>query len=127
MNRGAHALAIVALVLLLASCTIEVPSFSSGDAVLYEAGCPIREWNLSSTQLNHLNKWLAERRSGWRPTPVNYVPSLLLTLHRGDSVSTVNITSTYVVVKNSSQSLSYEQAFTEADLSTLRRELSEGA
>jgi hypothetical protein len=127
VNCGIRALTIVALVLLLASCTIEIPRFSSGDAVLYEEGSPIREWNLSSAQLNHLNKWLAEHRSGWRPTPVNYAPSLLLMLHGSDHDASVNVAPTYVVVTDSSLSLSYEQAFTEADLSTLRRALTEGA
>jgi len=109
----------------LVSCSIDIPRFTSGDASLYEASRPIHQWNLTAPQLNHLNQWLAEHRAGWRPTPANFVPSLLLTLRAGDQMSTVNIHPTFVVVTLSS--LSYEQRFTEAQLSELRQGLTESA
>ena len=109
----------------LVGCSIETPRFTSGDASLYEAGRPVHEWKLSPIQLNHLNEWLTQHRDGWRPTPANFVPSLLLTLRGGDQASTVNIHPTFVVVTVSS--LSYEQRFSEAELSVLRQVLITGA
>src|SRR5205814_990951 len=109
----------------LVSCSIETPRFTSGDASLYEAGRPIRKWQLSAIELDHLNEWLAQHSTGWRPTPANFVPSLLLTLRGGDQAATVNIHPTFVVVTVSS--LSYEQRFSEAELSVLRRVLGASA
>lgn len=111
---------VVALVLassVLASRTIENPVYTSCDASQYDAGRLIKEWKLSASQLNYLNRWLADHRTGWHPTPANYAPSLLLTLHGGNHVSTVNINPTFVVVTDSP--LSYMRAFTEAELSML--------
>ena len=68
---------------------------------------------------------LTQHRDGWHPTPANFVPSLLLTLRGGDQASTVNIHPTFVVVTVSS--LSYEQRFSEAELSVLRQVLITGA
>src|SRR5690242_9643946 len=98
----------------LVGCSIDPPKFTSGDASLYEAGRSIHEWKLTAPQLNQLNEWLDQHRSGWRPTPANFAPSLLLTLRAGDQMSTVNIYPTFVIVTVSS--LSYEQRFGEAQL-----------
>jgi hypothetical protein len=72
------AVLLVTIVLVLGGCQVETPVLHSAKVKQFEKGREVRTWSLTDAQLQTVSEWLAERKSGWAPTPATFVPSLIV-------------------------------------------------
>jgi hypothetical protein len=70
------AVVVATIVLVLAGCQVETPVLRSAKVKQFEKGREVRTWSLTDDQLQTASEWLAERKSGWAPTPATFVPAL---------------------------------------------------
>jgi hypothetical protein len=120
--RITQAITGVALSIILASCTLEVPKPTTVQVTIYKNGKPEPSANtLSQSQQNKLAGWLEKYNSGWSKSYASYVPVIEVRITHADrSVSVLNVRNTNHVIAygNFGQ---YEQEFNSTAMSELRQ------
>jgi len=112
MRFGKYIILVVALC--LTACSLEIPSISSGDVVVYENGHVLKSSQLSASNAAAVSAWLRKNSSGWQnyiATPSAQVSAKLVATDR--TRVDLYILGTTVIVNfretQSSQSFSTEQ------------------
>jgi hypothetical protein len=106
------------LCVLLVACDLDAPKLASASVTIYQAGQPLRSWQLSRAQLASLDAWLVEHRNGWNPDMATYVPRVLVT-GTGVDGSTWNIHVLGTVVVISAARTQLKQSFARGDIDSL--------
>ena len=102
----------------LCACELQTPKLASAGVTIYQAGQPLRSWQLSAAQVAALEAWLSEHRSGWSPDTATYVPRVLVSATGIDGSSWgINVLGTVVVVGGGSVQL--KQSFRGQDVDSL--------
>lgn len=88
-----HSLTAIALAICLQGCSVDVPSIASASYIVYAAGVPGPEVNLSSAQIQALSEWLDGHRAGWTDIMVTTPsPRTLIALqHANRPASTLDL------------------------------------
>jgi hypothetical protein len=102
----------------LSACDLETPTLASATVSLYQAGQPLRSWQLTPTQVASLDAWLTQHRAGWSPDFATYVPRVLISAKRTDGSSWgIYVLGTVVVIVGASTQL--KQSFERIEIDSL--------
>ena len=116
MTRTWRMLGAALLGAVLSACELETPKLASASVSTYQAGEPLRSWQLSPARLASLEAWLAKHRTGWSPDRATYVPRVLISATGTDGSSwSIHVLGTVVVVVGGSVQLKQSFAGTEID------------
>jgi hypothetical protein len=103
---------------ILASCDLDAPKLASASVSIYQAGQPLRSWQLSRAQVASLEAWLIEHRTGWNPDLATYRPRVLITGIAVDgSTWGINVLGTVVVIAEGRTQI--KQSFARAEIDSL--------
>ena len=118
MTETLRILAAALLCMALCACDLQTPKLASAGVTIYQAGQPLRSWQLSAAQITSLEAWLSEHRTGWTPDGVTYVPRVFVAATGIDgSPWGINVLGTVVVVAGGSVQL--KQSFRRQDVDSL--------
>ncbi len=92
---------VLASVLFVSACRLELPSAISATVESYGASTPAPQSELTPDQLKALSRWFARHQTGWTSSPASYVPTLVVRVKHADGeTSVINVLSAMVVVNN---------------------------
>lgn len=118
-----HSLALL-VALLLAACTLDIPSIQAAEATQARTGPSgtfVRQsWELDAGRAQEIALWLKGHSSGWSTSAASYTggsPYVRITHHNGDTTSIGILSPTEVLVVRDRQQ--YVQRFEEADVRNL--------
>ena len=118
MTKTFRMLAAALLCAVLNACDLETPKLASASVSIYQAGQPLRSWQLSPARLASLEAWLANHRTGWSPDSATYVPRVLISAAGTDGSSWgIYVLGTVVVVAGGSVQL--KQSFARIEIDSL--------
>jgi hypothetical protein len=118
-----HSLALL-VTLLLAACTLDIPSIQAAEATQARTGPSgtfVRQrWELDARQVQEITLWLKNHSSGWSTSVASYSggsPYVRITHNNGDTTSIGILSPTEVLVVHDREQ--YVQRFEEADVRNL--------
>ena len=118
MKQSWRMLVAVLFCALLGACDLDAPKLASASVSLYQAGQPLRSWQLSRAQVASLEAWLVEHRTGWNPDMATYVPRVLITGTGVDgSTWGIHVLGTVVVIAGGRTQL--KQSFARIEINSL--------
>ena len=118
MKRSWRILVAASFCAILGSCDLDAPKLASASVSIYQAGQPLRSWQLSRAQVTSLETWLIEHRTGWNPDLATYRPRVLITGIAVDgSTWGINVLGTVVVITEGRTQL--KQSFARAEIDSL--------
>jgi hypothetical protein len=116
MTRSWQTLVAVSFCTILGACDLDAPKLASANVSIYQAGQPLRSWQLSRAQVASLEAWLVEHRAGWNPDLATYGPRVLITGTAVDgSTWGINVLGTVVVITRGQTQLKQSLARTAID------------
>jgi len=109
---------VVLFCVLLDACDLDAPKLASASVSIYQAGQPLRSWQLARSQVASLEAWLVEHRTGWNPDMATYVPRVLITGTGVDgSTWGIHVLGTVVVIAGGRTQL--KQSFARIEIDSL--------